>query len=202
MPEMLVREKSTTWKIKDKAEGGDGRTICGYASTFEGVDNPDSYGEIINPKAYDNTVARHKAGELKVKMLNNHGEPIGLWHVLEVTDKGLWAEGRVSAIDTGDKVLELVKDEVIDSLSVSFFSRTYRELDDRYRGWRIVEHMEVELREISPVTWPANKEAKIAETRSEMGIKNARPASEDFDFSLIRKSNEICAQIIGSLLED
>lgn len=146
-----------------------GRYIAGYAATFEPPDRHDDYGDIIAPTAFADTVKKFQQGEKKIKMLAHHdsGTPIGIWQELTVDDNGLFVVGKVSATRAGDEILALVNDGVIDSLSIGYVTKSARQLEKKTAwGAPVRELLDLDLKEVSPVTWPANEHARIMEVRS------------------------------------
>ena len=70
---------------------GEEMRFSGYASIFGGVD---SYGDTIDPKAYDSTLANRQR---PVRMRWNHyGDIIGKWLTMFADSKGLFVEGELT----------------------------------------------------------------------------------------------------------
>lgn len=150
-----------------RAEEGDSGIISGYASTFS--TKPDAYNSIVLPGAFTNTLAQ---GLSRIKVLWNHNpdEPIGKLLEAREDSVGLWVRYQLSlGVQKAADIYTLIKDGVIDSMSFGF-----RILSDDYKDgvWRIKE---VELWDVSPVTFPANQEAMITGVRSE----DVQPSAED-----------------------
>lgn len=141
----------------DIQENGDYGVVEGYASVFGNVD---SYGTVIAPGAFGKTLAD---GLSKVKVLWNHDwdNPIG--KVLEAREdsNGLFVKCQFSlGVERAKEVFTLIKDAVIDSFSIGFNILEYEIINDQYTI------NAVELWDVSPVTFPANREAKITACRS------------------------------------
>src|SRR5688500_7488316 len=124
---------------------GDGE-IEGYASTF--TQRADSYGDVIRPGAFAKTLASGR----KVKLLWQHrlDEPIGLPLALYEDSKGLYGKWRLVGTDTGKKARELVREGLVDGLSIGFIDAGSEYRSD---GTRLL--YEVDLHEVSVVTIPA-----------------------------------------------
>lgn len=194
----LYKNRPAGWDVKARRlvleikETDGGRYIVGYAATFEQPQNHDDYGDIINPKAFDAFVAAHKAGRASVKMLAHHDmdKPIGIWQEFRVDQKGLYAIGKVTeGVRDGDEVLRLIGDGVIDSLSIGYITKNSRFIDVKTSwGAQVRELLEIEPKEVSPVTFPANEYAKIMEVRSartlEFEQKAFRQSLDNFDLYL------------------
>lgn len=150
----------------------------GYASTFGGP--PDSGGDIVAPGAFKNTIKRGGRNRNGIAMLWSHDphSPIGTWPVLSEDAKGLYVEGMVEPTVTpgGIPVLKLMKMGSVRGLSIGFNTIKY-EIDKKKQ---IRTLQEVELWEISPVTFPMNKFARITSVKN---IRDARTVRE-FEESL------------------
>lgn len=142
-----------------KAVSDDGGFV-GYASVF-GV--KDRGGDIVQPGAF--TASLQKYPPARVKMLWQHdtAEPVGTWTSFAEDSKGLKAEGRF-ILDTvkGREAHALVKAGAVDGLSIGF--RTIRDEMDRKSGARLLH--ELELREVSIVTFPMNEDATVTGVKS------------------------------------
>lgn len=138
----------------------DGGEFTGYASNFGVLD---SHREIVNSGAFSKSLAARPAQ--KVKMLRSHDQstPIGVWTLLEEDGIGLKASGRL-ILDTalGRETHALMKAGALDGLSIGF--RTVRDRMDRTKGARILE--EVDLWEISVVTFPSNPQSTVTAVKS------------------------------------
>ena len=145
--------------LDTKAISDDGE-FSGYAAIFG---NEDLGRDIIVKGAFAKSLARCPAA--KVKMLRQHDpeEPIGVWLDLIEDSKGLRAKGKL-ILDTvkGRETHALMRAGALDGLSIGF--RTLKDRFDRAKGIRFVE--EVELPEISVVTFPMNPRATVATVKS------------------------------------
>jgi len=174
-----VERKSVQFDIKN----GDlsQRTFSGYASTFD----VDLGGDIIVPGAFKKTIEGRQDG---VKVLYQHNEPIGRSIKMYEDTVGLFVEGRVSKTRLGDEALELMRDRVVDQMSIGFTIPAGKsEMSDE--GIRIIR--EVKLYEFSPVTFPMNENAIIT------SVKNMKDAIElgKFDGNDLKELSEILTDI-------
>ncbi|NTA79569.1 HK97 family phage prohead protease [Agrobacterium tumefaciens] len=160
-----MKTKDFALQVKDLAEDG---TFEGYGSIFGNVD---SYGEKVMPGAFVESLARHKREGSNVLMLWNHDshQPIGVWEDLAEDAKGLWGKGRfLLDIQRAREVHTLAKAKAIGGLSIG-----YREEDtDQDGAVRLLKKLN--LYEISPVTFPANRRARIESVKSERMDEFAR----------------------------
>jgi hypothetical protein len=160
-----VKTKDFKLDIKSMTDEG---TFEGYGSIFGNVD---SYGEKVLPGAFVESLAKHRREGSNVMMLWNHNsyEPIGIWEDLAEDAKGLWGKGRLLLdIQRAREVHALAKNNAIGGLSIG-----YRELDtDQDGSIRLLKKLD--LYEISPVTFPANRRARIESVKSERMEEFAR----------------------------
>lgn len=144
----------------------EGAVIEGYASRF-GL--PDQGGDIVAKGAFAASLARLAAKGDKVRMLWQHDptKPIGVWDEIREDASGLWVKGRLlPEVTLAREAATLIKAGAIDGLSIGY--RTIRAEKDQ-KGRRVLS--EVELWEVSLVTFPMLPEAKL-------GAKAADEAQE------------------------
>lgn len=143
------------YEIKDISEEG---IFTGYGSIFD--NEPDSYGDIIEKGAFTKTLALRGRNRNGIAMLYQHNSdrPIGIWNELMEDDVGLRVRGQL-AIKTsyGHDTYELMKLGAIKGLSIGY--RVKKEELDQDTNIRTLK--EIELYEISPVTFPAKITATI-----------------------------------------
>lgn len=153
-----MKTKDFALQVKDLSDDG---TFEGYGSVFGNVD---VYGEKVLPGAFVESLARHRREGTNVLMLWNHDQyqPIGVWEDLAEDAKGLWGKGRfLLEIQRAREVHTLAKAKAIGGLSIG-----YREEDtDQDGAVRLLKKLN--LYEISPVTFPANRRARIEAVKSE-----------------------------------
>lgn len=138
------------------------RTFEGYASTFGNIDQA---GDIIMPGAFTKTIQeRFPTGSIKI--LWQHYDPLGMPVEIREDEKGLYVKGKISKTRLGDEALELMRDGVVNQMSIGF---TIVKADyDEETGNRIIR--EVKLWEFSPVTFPANEKAVITAVKHLSGM--------------------------------
>lgn len=128
----------------------------GYASLF-GV--TDLTGDMMMPGAFSATLARRGVAAVKLLYQHDPAQPIGRWLDIRETERGLAVTGQILT-DTakGRDVFALIETGILDGLSIGF--RTVRARTDAKGGVRRVA--EVDLWEISVVTFPMLPDARIA----------------------------------------
>ena len=136
----------------------------GYASTFGG--EPDSVGDVIVKGAFVNTLINGGYGGRGIKMLWQHDNrnPIGRWEEIIEDDKGLKVKGQLAVKSTqGKDAYELMKIGAIDGLSIGY-DTVESVVANEGRIKRYLK--QVDLWEISPVTFAANPRANITQVKA------------------------------------
>ena len=134
-----------------------GREIAGYASLFGACDQG---GDIVERGAYAASLTRLAADGRRVKMLWQHdpAEPIGIWDEVREDGQGLFVKGRLlKEVARAREAAALIEAGAIDGLSIGY--RTLRATKDG-QGRRLLS--EVELWEVSLVTFPMLPEARVS----------------------------------------
>lgn len=145
-----------------KASVADDGTFSGYGSVFGNVD---SYGEIVAPGAFVKSLAALKQSGRVLPALWQHrsGEPIGGFKSMSEDAYGLKVEGFLVLEDpTAKRAYLMMKAEVITGMSIGYFVR--KSSYDEKTGIRTL--LELDLVEISVVTFPANDAAQISDVKS------------------------------------
>lgn len=151
---MNHKQMTTQLDIKSLDDGG---SFEGYASVFGVVD---SDGDVIVKGAFGRTLASGK----KPKMLWQHNptEVIGKWIELSEDDNGLWVKGSlIMETQRGREAYALLKAGVLDAMSVGF--NIVEATPGEQRRGRVID--DVDLWEISLVTWGANPEALVTNVK-------------------------------------
>jgi HK97 family phage prohead protease len=148
----------------DDTEKGE---FTGYASIFGNVDLGN---DVVERGAFTKSLRRK--GYRKVKMLYQHDtkQPIGVFDMIKEDENGLFVKGRLAMqTQKGKEVFELMKMGAIDGLSVGYrVDQKGYSCDDK-KGKRRLK--EVDLMEISAVTFPMNPKAMIQGVKSDSSIR-------------------------------
>lgn len=142
----------------------DGRVIEGYASLFG---KRDQGGDVVQKGAYAISLKALAGAGRRVKMLWQHDpqQPIGVWDEVREDSVGLYVKGRIlTDVDKGREAAALLAAGAIDGLSIGY--RTLRAEKDG-KGQRLLS--ELELWEVSLVTFPMLPEARVAAKGDEPG---------------------------------
>ena len=168
---------NVAFEIKEDSIKEDG-TFEGYASTFDG--DPDSYGDVVLPGAFKNSIKRGGRNRTGIPMLWQHNSetPIGKWLQLSEDDKGLNTIGKLTrGVSKAEDAYFLLKDRAIQHYSIGYDYERGQDgkpdkeayTFDKDSGIRYLKKLE--LWEISLVTFPANINATI------VGVKDIENAT-------------------------
>lgn len=138
------------------------RTVRGLAVPYgTEIELVPGYFETIAPGA----LAPRAETDTSLKLVYRHDEPIGLIIAATETDAGIEIEARFSDTQTARDAYQLVRDGVIDRLSIGFAPlETVRTEDERGTHTTITS---LALREVSLVPFPAYSTAAITEVRTQ-----------------------------------
>lgn len=155
-----------------KFAGGDtAMSFSGYGAVFGNVD---SYGDVIAPGAFGDTLKAAKSSGNWPAMLSQHGgflgsdmTPVGVWTSMHEDSKGLLVEGKLAPTPRGQELYALMKMEprpAINGLSIGY----------RPKEWSVRTRPEdprrtlkaIDLLEVSIVTMPANPKSLIQSVKS------------------------------------
>lgn len=170
-----------SYALQIKATGDDG-SVEGYGSVFGVRDN---YDDVIAAGAFVDSLKAHKAAGTMPAMLWQHDsdEPIGIWTEMVEDDKGLRIKGKLALdVTKGKEAYSLLKLGALNGLSIGFISKQWSY--DRETEVRTLT--EIDLWEVSLVTFPANQKARVTNVKSsdEMATpKDAERILRDAGFS-------------------
>ncbi len=176
-------------EIKLASDDFDAKTgeFGGYGAVFG---NLDSYGDVIARGAFAKSLQEWDARGKLPPMLLQHGGggfggsaddmlPVGQWTAMEETSKGLKVSGKLFALGTerGQYIYEGMKSGVLDGLSIGFRARKFTRGTKPTEPARTLE--EIDLMEVSIVTFPANGKARVSSVKAAENVKTIREF-EDF----------------------
>lgn len=120
----------------------------------------DGYFETIAPGA----LADRADDATSLKLFYRHNEPIGLIISVTETAEGIEIEARFSDTQAARDAYQLVRDGVIDRLSIGFIPLTFERTEDEAGVHTTITSLE--LREVSLVPFPAYDGATVTEVRN------------------------------------
>lgn len=175
---MKINCKDFGLEIKATDDAG---VIEGYGSTFGG--EPDSYGDVVLPGAFSESLVKHKRSGTMPLMLWGHesySPPIGNWTDMAEDGKGLWAKGQIDLDDPmGQRVHRALKRKAVRGLSIGF-ETIEKKTDPKRPGVNLLEKLD--LWEVSIVNFPANRRATVTGVKNiiEAGNLPTLPQFEEF----------------------
>jgi HK97 family phage prohead protease len=145
----MQKKIEKTFDLTIKSTDGEKRTVSGYASTFGNIDLSN---DIVVKGAFAKSILVKNP-----KMLYQHktAEVVGVWNRVYEDEQGLYIEGTIANTTLGKDVLELISIGAIDKMSIGCDVVDYEYKDNA----RLLK--ELDLWEVSLVTFPANEKAKI-----------------------------------------
>jgi len=160
--------KKLVFESEIKAENSKG-IFTGYGSIFG---NEDQGNDVMQKGAFTKSLVNRPVS--KVKMLYQHktDEPIGVFTDMYEDSKGLFVKGQLAmGTQKGREAYELLKMGALDGMSIGFRADPDKQgYNENKRGTRTLK--EVDLMEISLVTFPMNERALIENVKA--GQKNIR----------------------------
>jgi len=160
--------KKIVFESEIKAENNKG-IFTGYGSIFG---NEDQGNDIMQKGAFTKSLVNRPVS--KVKMLYQHktDEPIGVFTDMYEDSKGLFVKGQLAmGTQKGREAYELLKMGALDGMSIGFRADPEKQgYNENKRGVRTLK--EVDLMEISLVTFPMNESALIETVKG--NAKNIR----------------------------
>lgn len=133
----------------------------GYASVFN---TEDAHGDVVCKGAFLRTLLhwRQKGVGVWPKMLWQHAQDqvIGVWTDMREDDKGLYVEGKLLLeVEKAREAYALLREKAVDGLSIGFCPK--RSAAGVFNDRTVNFLREVDLMEVSLVTFAANEEARI-----------------------------------------
>ena len=159
---MLRNKFSAKLEIKSINEDGE---FSGYGSVF-GV--KDSYSDIVMPGAFKASLEKWSEKGQFPALLWQHkmDEPIGVYTKMVEDEKGLYVEGRllIKDDDLARRAHAHLKAGSIQAMSIGYSLIDY-DYDQDKGAFQLKE---IDLWEVSLVTFPANEEARIDNVKSSL----------------------------------
>lgn len=151
-------------------------TFEGYGAVFGNVDFG---GDIIMPGAFAKSIQQIKESGRLLPALWQHNtdQPIGVYPELAEDDYGLKFKGKLTLpVRRAAEAHALMKDGALSGMSIGYGVKEFEY--DADTGVRTLR--ELDLYEISPVTFPMNDEARVS------GVKRGthRPSLKEFEAAL------------------
>jgi HK97 family phage prohead protease len=151
-----LQTKTANFELKQ--EPGEDGIFEGYASVFDVVDHG---MDVVAKGAFRKSLDSGR----KVKMLWQHDKTkvIGVWDEMREDERGLYVKGRLlKDVALGREAMALMRAGAIDSMSIGY--RTIEAVPEA--GGRVRKLTELDLFEVSVVTFPMNESARVTDVKS------------------------------------
>jgi len=163
--------KDFPFEVRAESVSDDG-TFEGYGSVFGG--EPDSHRDVVAPGAFHNSIKAGGRNRNGIALLWQHWSefPVGTWEEIREDEKGLYMKGKLikEAAPMGVPVYQTLKAGAVKGLSIGF---TIKKFDrDEETGIRTLK--EIELWEVSLVTFPAAVRAQVTGVKDIMAARTPR----------------------------
>ena len=173
-------------------------TFEGYGSVFN---NTDLGNDVIKNGAFMKSLK--KRGYKSVKLLYQHKSdmPIGVFDSIKEDQHGLYVKGRLALkTQAGRDAYELLKMGALDGLSIGFRANPDQVSYDKRSRKRIIK--EVDLMEISLVTFPMNPKATVNQVKAEaISIREWENGMRDA-FNLSRSEAKVAAKAVNEAFSE
>lgn len=141
--------------------------LSGYFSTYDKT--PDSYGDIIEPGAFTETIKKREESGHPFPLCFNHdfSSIIGAVDKVEDTEKGPYIEAHFLDTQLAQDVRKMLESGAIYQFSFAYDVLKARKPDAEEKAAGVTQVLtELEVFEISVVTVPANQNAVVTEVKA------------------------------------
>lgn len=162
-----MKFKTINFKADDNGK------ISGYFSTYD--EEPDSYGDIVAPGAFTDTIKAREATGHPFPLCFNHNMDavIGTVDSIEDTEKGPLITASFLNTEKAQEVREMVKSGAIYQFSFAYDVKGWEEPTEEQKAKGIANVLtKVDLYEVSVVVVPANQNAVVTDIKS--GKRNSK----------------------------
>ena len=144
--------------FESEMKSADEGVFSGYASVFG---NEDQGNDVVQKGAFTKSLEDRPAPKVKMLFQHKTDEPIGVFETIYEDQKGLYVKGKLALkTQKGKETYELLKIGALDGMSIGFRADPQKQgYNENKRGIRTLK--EVDLMEISLVTFPMNEEAMV-----------------------------------------
>ena len=155
---MKTRHLDATFEVKGVADDG---TFSGYGSVFGVID---SYNERVMPGAFTRSIEQKGANGVALLWQHRSDSPIGVYTEMREDAKGLYVAGKLAlGTEKGREAYELMKMGWKAGMSIGFMPAESEKAEDG-----VLEVRELDLWEVSIVTFPANAASMVEQVRAKI----------------------------------
>lgn len=186
-----IKTELKAWHDDEDQEKSTGE-FEGYGSVFN---NTDLGNDVIRNGAFKKSLSRRGAKGVKLLYQHKSDMPIGIFESIEEDSHGLKVKGRLAMkTQAGQEAYELMKMGALDGLSIGFRVNPKMVSYDKRTKKRIID--EVDLMEISLVTFPMNPQATVRSVKGEeITIRDWENGMRDA-FNLSRSEAKLAAKAV------
>lgn len=162
-----MKYKTINFKVDDVGK------LSGYFSTYD--EEPDSYGDIVAPGAFTETIKAREATGHPFPLCFNHNidAVIGTVDSIEDTEKGPLITAGFLNTEKAQEVREMVKSGGVYQFSFAYDVKGWEEPTEEQKAKGITNVLtKVDLYEVSVVVVPANQNAVVTDIKS--GKRNSK----------------------------
>lgn len=187
-----IEIKSSIKAYQDEDEDKNYGTFEGYGSVFG---NKDLGNDVIEAGAFTKSLKKRKPQNVKLLYQHKSDMPIGVFDEIKEDEHGLVVKGRLALkTQAGAEAYELLKMGALDGLSIGFRVNPKEVSYDKRGNKRIIK--EVDLMEVSLVTFPMNPQATVRSVKGEeISIREWENGLRDA-FSLSRSEAKVAAKAV------
>jgi len=169
----------------------------GYGSIFG---NKDLGNDVVEDGAFSKSLRVKKAKGIKLLWQHKQDMPIGVFESIKEDGDGLRVKGKLAlGTQQGREAYELLKMGALDGLSIGYKADPQKQSYDERRRRRMLK--EVDLMEISLVTFPMNPKARVQQVKDAF-TRTIRDWETHFreDCGLSRSLSKVCAKGIIDII--
>jgi len=187
-----IEIKSSIKAYHDEDEDKNYGTFEGYGSVFG---NKDLGNDVIEAGAFAKSLKKRKPQNVKLLYQHKSDMPIGVFDEIREDEHGLVVKGRLALkTQAGAEAYELLKMGALDGLSIGFRVNPKEVSYDKRGNKRIIK--EVDLMEVSLVTFPMNPQATVRSVKGEQySIREWENGLRDA-FNLSRSEAKVAAKAV------
>lgn len=191
-----MEHKYKEFALQKSADEKDAGTISGYFSTYDR--EPDSYGDIIAPGAFTETIKNREASGHPFPLCWNHdlNQIIGKVDAIEDTEKGPLMTASFFDSPLAQEKREIVKSGVVYQFSFAYDVLAWQRPTEEEEKAGIANVLtKLDLFEVSIVPIPANQNAVMTDIKS--GRRNKKTDEEK-----IRQIISLANQLLDDEVDD
>jgi uncharacterized protein len=183
------KHSEAAWQLKTLEENG---VFAGYASVFNVVD---SQNDVVTSGAFTASI-RHRTSEIKLLWQHDLREPIGVIEALYEDERGLYIRGRllINEVARAKEAYHLLQRGVVKGLSIGYTPRRWS-IDPNTKIRHIAQ---LDLWEISLVTFPANEAAQITVVKSTVATDHALTRDTHRLYAALHRAEHALYSLINS----